>query len=157
MLPTAGHAAEGDSPTLHAFLAMTSDIRAAGDVIEDGRQLPTAIVQVTHDTGIFGMALHYVWGGPEPDPLMQCRIIEAPTIANGTVGWCAMINVTAATSPPSSTRRSYGARQYGRSGAIASRHLRSSCIESVGGRISGDASHQWCDVNFGTAISYLTS
>ncbi len=32
------------------------------------------------------------WGGPELDPLTQIRVIEALACADGSVGWCAMIN-----------------------------------------------------------------
>jgi alkylation response protein AidB-like acyl-CoA dehydrogenase len=31
------------------------------------------------------------WGGPELDPLMQFRVIESLAMADGSVGWCAMI------------------------------------------------------------------
>jgi alkylation response protein AidB-like acyl-CoA dehydrogenase len=31
------------------------------------------------------------WGGPELDPLTQIRVIEALAVADGSVGWCAMI------------------------------------------------------------------
>jgi len=32
------------------------------------------------------------WGGPELDPPMQFRVLEALAMADGSVGWCAMIN-----------------------------------------------------------------
>ena len=31
------------------------------------------------------------WGGPEADPLTQMRVVEALSLADGSVGWCAMI------------------------------------------------------------------
>jgi indole-3-acetate monooxygenase len=37
------------------------------------------------------MAMPRVWGGPELDPLTQFRVIEALAMAEGSVGWCAMI------------------------------------------------------------------
>jgi hypothetical protein len=40
------------------------------------------------DAGIFGMPC--AWGGP--DPLTQFRVLEALAMADGSVGWCAMIN-----------------------------------------------------------------
>jgi alkylation response protein AidB-like acyl-CoA dehydrogenase len=43
------------------------------------------------DAGVFGMAMPRVWGGPELDPLTQFRVIEALAMADGSVGWCAMI------------------------------------------------------------------
>jgi alkylation response protein AidB-like acyl-CoA dehydrogenase len=43
------------------------------------------------EAGVFGMAMPRVWGGPELDPLTQFRVIEALAMAEGSVGWCAMI------------------------------------------------------------------
>jgi alkylation response protein AidB-like acyl-CoA dehydrogenase len=43
------------------------------------------------DAGVFGMAMPSAWGGPELDPLTQIRAIEALAMADGSVGWCAMI------------------------------------------------------------------
>jgi alkylation response protein AidB-like acyl-CoA dehydrogenase len=40
---------------------------------------------------VFGMAMPRAWGGPELDPLTQFRVIEALAMADGSVGWCAMI------------------------------------------------------------------
>jgi alkylation response protein AidB-like acyl-CoA dehydrogenase len=37
------------------------------------------------------MAMPRAWGGPELDPLTQIRVIEALAMADGSVGWCAMI------------------------------------------------------------------
>jgi alkylation response protein AidB-like acyl-CoA dehydrogenase len=31
------------------------------------------------------------WGGPELDPMSQLGILEAFSIADASVGWCAMI------------------------------------------------------------------
>jgi alkylation response protein AidB-like acyl-CoA dehydrogenase len=43
------------------------------------------------DAGVFGMAMPRAWGGSELDPLTQFRVIEALAMADGSVGWCAMI------------------------------------------------------------------
>ena len=32
------------------------------------------------------------WGGPELDPLTQSRVLETLAMADGSIGWCAMIN-----------------------------------------------------------------
>jgi indole-3-acetate monooxygenase len=42
--------------------------------------------------GVFGMVVPHAWGGPELDPLTQFRIIEALAMADGSAGWCTMIN-----------------------------------------------------------------
>jgi alkylation response protein AidB-like acyl-CoA dehydrogenase len=71
---------------------MAASIRAASDDIERGRRLPQPITQAMKDAGIFGMAMPAAWGGPELDPLTQFRVLEALAMADGSVGWCAMIN-----------------------------------------------------------------
>jgi alkylation response protein AidB-like acyl-CoA dehydrogenase len=88
---SAGRAATGDSPILHAAIGLAEQIRAASDEIERGRRIPPAIAQATKDAGVFGMAMPRVWGGPELDPLTQFRVIEALAMADGSAGWCAMI------------------------------------------------------------------
>ncbi|MET1028916.1 MAG: acyl-CoA dehydrogenase family protein [Dongiaceae bacterium] len=88
----AGQAAPTDHPLLHAAIAMLPEIRAAGDEIEKGRRLPQSIVDGLKRAGIFGMAMPRAWDGPELDLLTQFRVIEALAMADGSVGWCAMIN-----------------------------------------------------------------
>jgi indole-3-acetate monooxygenase len=89
---TAGCAGPQDSPILHAAIAMAPQIRSASDEIEQGRCLPAHIVKAMKTAGIFGMAMPRAWGGPELDPLTQFRVLEALAMADGSVGWCAMIN-----------------------------------------------------------------
>jgi len=88
---TAGRATAEDSPVLHAAIGLAEQIRAASDEIERGRRIPPGIVAALKDAGVFGMPMPRVWGGPELDPLMQFRVIEALAMADGSVGWCAMI------------------------------------------------------------------
>ena len=88
---SAGRAGADDSPILHAAIELAEQIRTASDEIERGRRLPPGIAQAMKDAGVFGMAMPRVWGGPELDPLMQFRVIEALAMAEGSVGWCAMI------------------------------------------------------------------
>ena len=92
MTYAAGQAEPTDSPILHAAIAMAPQIRAAGDEIEQARRLPASIVEALKDAGVFGMAMPRAWGGPELDPLTQFRVLEALAMADGSVGWCAMIN-----------------------------------------------------------------
>ena len=79
-------------PILEAARALAPQIREAAPATEQGRRLTPAIVQAMKDAGIFGMTMPRAWGGPEVDPLMQIRVIEALAEADGSVGWCAMIN-----------------------------------------------------------------
>jgi alkylation response protein AidB-like acyl-CoA dehydrogenase len=88
---TAGEATADDPPVLHAAIGLAEQIRAANDEIERGRRLPPSIAAAMKDAGVFGMAMPRGWGGPELDPLTQFRVIEALAMADGSVGWCAMI------------------------------------------------------------------
>jgi alkylation response protein AidB-like acyl-CoA dehydrogenase len=92
MTHPAGHAESTDSSVLHNAIAMSSSIREVSDDIEQGRRIPQSIVDAMKAAGIFGMAMPRAWGGPELDPLTQFRVIEALAMADGSVGWCAMIN-----------------------------------------------------------------
>jgi alkylation response protein AidB-like acyl-CoA dehydrogenase len=92
MTHPAGQAEPADAPVLHSAIALASKILGAGEEIERGRRLPQSIAEAMKDAGIFGMAMPRAWGGPELDPLTQFRVIEALAMANGSVGWCAMIN-----------------------------------------------------------------
>ena len=88
---TAGRATAEDSPVLHAAIGLAEQIRAASDEIERGRRIPPGIAAALKDAGVFGMPMPRAWGGPELDPLTQFRVIEALAMADGSVGWCAMI------------------------------------------------------------------
>ena len=91
MTHAAGEAATDDPPVLHAAIGLAEQIREASDEIERGRRLPPGIAAAMKAAGVFGMAMPRVWGGPELDPLTQFRVIEALAMAEGSVGWCAMI------------------------------------------------------------------
>jgi len=91
MTHAAGEAAADDPPVLHAAIGLAEQIREASDEIERGRRLPPGIAAAMKAAGVFGMAMPRVWGGPELDPLTQFRVIEALAMADGSVGWCAMI------------------------------------------------------------------
>jgi indole-3-acetate monooxygenase len=92
MTHPAGQAEPTDSGVLHAAIAMAAEIQTAGDEIERERRLPQSVVKALKEAGVFGMAMPRSWGGPELDVLTQFRVIEALGMADGSVGWCAMIN-----------------------------------------------------------------
>src|SRR5205814_148252 len=76
---------------LDAARALEPQIRAADDEIEQGRRLPLPLVQAMKEAGIFRMPMPRAWGGPEVDPVTQIQIVEELSIADPSVGWCAMI------------------------------------------------------------------
>jgi indole-3-acetate monooxygenase len=92
MTPAAGQANPNESPILHAAIALAPKIAASGEEIERERRIPASIVEALKKAGIFGMAMPRAWDGPELDPLTQFRVLEALAMADGSVGWCAMIN-----------------------------------------------------------------
>jgi indole-3-acetate monooxygenase len=92
MTHIAGEARKDDPAVMHAAVGLMEQIRAAGEEIETGRRLPPAITAAMKDAGIFGMVVPRAWGGPELDPITQFRVIEALAMADGSAGWCAMIN-----------------------------------------------------------------
>jgi indole-3-acetate monooxygenase len=88
---TAGTASADESSILRAAIALAPQITAAGDEIEQARRIPSPIAKAMKDAGIFGMVMPRAWGGPELDLLTQFRVIETLAMADGSVGWCAMI------------------------------------------------------------------
>jgi alkylation response protein AidB-like acyl-CoA dehydrogenase len=88
----AGHAEPNDHPILHAAIALSPQIRASAEEIEQARRLPASIVVALKEAGIFGMPMPRTWGGPELDPFTQFRVLETLAMADGSVAWCAMIN-----------------------------------------------------------------
>lgn len=91
MTYVAGKASGNDSPILHAAVGLAPQIEAAREEIEHGRRIPPALAAALKEAGIFGMVMPRSMGGPELDPLTQLRVIEALAMADGSVGWCAMI------------------------------------------------------------------
>lgn len=85
-------ASDENHPTLQAVRALIPKIRAAAGEIERARRLTPEIVDALKAAGVFRMAMPREWGGPEIDLLTQTRIIETLAYADGSVGWCAMIN-----------------------------------------------------------------
>ena len=77
--------------TLGAVRELDPKIRAAANEIEQGRRLPLHIVREMQRAGVFRMSMPRAWGGSELDLPSQLEVIEALSMADGSVGWCAMI------------------------------------------------------------------
>lgn len=71
--------------------ALQPMIRAAADETEKNGRLPEAIVHALREAGVFGMAMPEAMGGPEADPITQLEVVEALSVADGSVGWVVMI------------------------------------------------------------------
>ena len=85
-------ASDDNHPMLRAVRELIPTIRAAAGEIERARRLTPEIVDALKAAGVFRMAMPREWGGPEVDLLTQTRIIETLAYADGSTGWCAMIN-----------------------------------------------------------------
>ena len=77
--------------TLAAVRELDPKIRAAANEIELGRRLPLHIVREMQRAGVFRMSMPRAWGGSELDLPSQLEVIEALSMADASVGWCAMI------------------------------------------------------------------
>jgi alkylation response protein AidB-like acyl-CoA dehydrogenase len=77
--------------TLAAVRELDPKIRAAANEIELGRRLQLHIVREMQRAGVFRMSMPRAWGGSELDLPAQLEVIETLSIADASVGWCAMI------------------------------------------------------------------
>jgi alkylation response protein AidB-like acyl-CoA dehydrogenase len=77
--------------TLEAAVALRPTMIALRNQIERERCLPPHLVQQLKDAGVFRMTMPHVWGGSELDLPSQLEVIEALSMADTSVGWCAMI------------------------------------------------------------------
>ena len=87
-------------------------LRAAGDEIEQHRQLPESVVEALVERGIFKMLLPKSIGGAELSPLTETAVLELLGQADGSTAWslgqnsgCSMI---APYLPPESAREIFG-------------------------------------------------
>ena|ERR671918_1386727 len=76
-------------------------IETRAEEIEEGRRLPTDLVDALTDAGCFRMLVPRSHGGAELDLPAQMRVIEELARADGSVGWTVMIGGIA---PGASTR-----------------------------------------------------
>lgn len=66
-------------------------IRAVGDEIEEGRRLPSGIVEKMRRAGMFRLAVPRSYGGIEADPVTASRVIQEVSASDGSAGWCVML------------------------------------------------------------------
>ena len=77
---------DGES-ILNAATALAPAIRECRDEIERERRLPLNLVDALKKAGVFRVAMPRAWGGPELDPMIQLRVVEALSVADASVGW----------------------------------------------------------------------
>ncbi len=71
--------------------ALAPTLRERAAQIESERRLPTDVVEMLRDTGVFRMGFDRTRGGPELNSMRQTEVIEALSYGDAGAGWCAMI------------------------------------------------------------------
>jgi alkylation response protein AidB-like acyl-CoA dehydrogenase len=87
--------AEDGERFVAAAHALRPRILACRDEIESGRRLPPPLVHAMKGARVFSLSMPRDWGGPELDPMTQVRVVEALSMADGSVGWAAMLGLHA--------------------------------------------------------------
>jgi indole-3-acetate monooxygenase len=86
---------DGVTPMAEAVLAaveeMTPAIRDRASEIEEGRRLPSDLLDRLLAAGCFRMVLPRRYGGAELSPPDAMHVFEALSGADGSVGWTVMI------------------------------------------------------------------
>jgi alkylation response protein AidB-like acyl-CoA dehydrogenase len=80
------------SETLQRIKEAAPLIRAEAAASEAAGRLTDAVVEAMRAAGIFGMTMSKELGGPELTPFEQIEVLEALSAADGSAGWCGMIN-----------------------------------------------------------------
>lgn len=76
---------------LKAIADISPVLLAEAPRFETERKLTDEAAAAMRSTGVYRMAMPRAWGGPEFDPLVQTRAVEALSAIDGSAGWCAMI------------------------------------------------------------------
>lgn len=67
-------------------------IRSEAPMCEQTGQLSKPVLDALRQAGIFRMTWSRAFGGPELSPLEQIDVLEEISAADGSAGWCSMIN-----------------------------------------------------------------
>ncbi|MDP1820446.1 MAG: acyl-CoA dehydrogenase family protein [Acidimicrobiales bacterium] len=71
---------------------MAPVLRSEAEGSEAARSLTPAAVGALRGTGVLSMTMSRALGGPELSPIEQIEVLEELSSADGSAGWCAMIN-----------------------------------------------------------------
>jgi alkylation response protein AidB-like acyl-CoA dehydrogenase len=71
-------------------------LRAASQEIEQARQLPSRVVDLLRDAGVFRTGVPVERGGPGLDSLQQTEVVETLARGDASAAWCAMIGMDTA-------------------------------------------------------------
>ncbi len=79
-----------------AARALAPELAARADEMDEVRRLPADLAAAMAKAGIFRMVTPASLGGLELSPREIVETVEALSVANASVGWCAMIGATTA-------------------------------------------------------------
>lgn len=82
--------APASASLLESARAVAPHIRAAGEEIDRGRQLPDPIVRAMAEAGLFRIQVPLQFGGAACDPPTYLRVLEEIARANGSAAWILM-------------------------------------------------------------------
>jgi alkylation response protein AidB-like acyl-CoA dehydrogenase len=80
------------TPTLDAVRDASALIKEHAPACESAGRLTEEIVTAIRDAGVFRMSMSRALGGPELSPIEQVEVLEELSAADGSTGWCGMIN-----------------------------------------------------------------
>ncbi len=79
------------TPVLDDVRAMREKIRSTVPTMDEARRLDDGVVDELRRLGVYEMVLPTSLGGPGCTPIEQFAVLEELTVADASVGWCAMI------------------------------------------------------------------
>ncbi len=71
--------------------ALRETLTSMANKIEEARRLPTEVVNLLIQSGMFRMNMPASWGGPELSSPEQVRVIEEISRGDASTGWCVML------------------------------------------------------------------
>ena len=77
---------------LDAVRAAVPVVKAEAAASEKAGRLTTPVIDAMRDAGVFRMTMSTALGGPELPPSEQIDVLEQLAAADGSAGWCGMIN-----------------------------------------------------------------
>jgi len=89
--PTASGATSVEEELVARARALAPAVAAAASEVEATGALPPDLLDGLHEAGVFRMAVPAAYGGLDASPLTCARVVEELAVADGSVGWCAMI------------------------------------------------------------------
>src|ERR1700722_1791559 len=85
--------AKGFDEIIAGARALAPRIEECRPEIERSRRLPARLVEELRGCGVFRAAMPAEWNGPALTSMQQVALVEQLSMADASVGWCAMIGM----------------------------------------------------------------